>query len=554
MAKGYEYEIHTEGAENQIVVNQINDNNSSHRVYVGKPSTSKSIEILKQEAIKGVKMGYFLTELEIIMVDNMKLNGTYAKIVKDEKDKEEDEEDNVKETDTKLASRKLQTSSKTQDEEIKINGNPVFDPNAVNNMPNTVVNDKDAILKEQDKLKNNIVENNKLEMEKTENANTKDEDVDDPKLEAPVFGDMTPIYNSTTGKTDQDFISGEPLAPVEEDSLFEEVKDSSYGSYTGGGEDDIYSETNNQQYDTTSIISTNNDTTTSTNTTNTNTTNTNTGTSGTKKYNTTDAVGFSLKPGTTNVFISKRTKMEFTCFTKDEYPKFFRWLKSQAYTRNIKEIQEHCTAGTNKNWKTTNDYNQQMNAMIAWETDHTNPEIWVDDPKGTIDSKTGKVKKVNKGGRGWSAIAQHFSTFPDGGIACGIPLKQIPTGIKGRNSIGICIENKGGGMLGDERFGALQLEAILTLTAALCIRCNLDPDATNNDTSFSRDKPPQGGGSIIYHCWFAQKSCPGYYFGLTDDEISIVGKDGNTREACKKYFIPKVKRKILSIASAYKNA
>lgn len=140
--------------------------------------------------------------------------------------------------------RKIVTNSATQDKEVKINRSEPFDPNANSNMPNTVVKDKDEVDKDQEKLKDKVVDNNKTEMEKREDS---DKTIDDSTMshDHPEDPILEPTYESTSGKTTEELLNAEPL-PDQNDSMYEDVKDSSYGEYVGG-EDSIYGEENVSQ-------------------------------------------------------------------------------------------------------------------------------------------------------------------------------------------------------------------------------------------------------------------------------------------------------------------
>lgn len=126
--------------------------------------------------------------------------------------------------------------------------------------------------------------------------------------------------------------------------------------------------------------------------------------------------------------------------------------------------------------------------------------------------------------RGFSDIAQHFTTFPDGNIGTGRPLNSIPAGIKGANSNAICIENLGNFDQGGDQMTPGHKRAILALVGALCNRFVIPVDIKH----------------IVYHHWYdlnsgvrndgnggSTKSCPGTaFFG------------GNTPIACNTNFLP----------------
>ncbi len=98
--------------------------------------------------------------------------------------------------------------------------------------------------------------------------------------------------------------------------------------------------------------------------------------------------------------------------------------------------------------------------------------------------------------RGFSDIAQNLTTFPDGLIAVCRPLKTVPAGIKGKNTGGICIEHLGNFDAGGDTMTDEHRKTIIWLNAVLCKKFKLE---INRNT-------------IIYHHWFAGKSCPGTNF------------------------------------------
>jgi hypothetical protein len=110
--------------------------------------------------------------------------------------------------------------------------------------------------------------------------------------------------------------------------------------------------------------------------------------------------------------------------------------------------------------------------------------------------------------RGFSDIAQHFTTYPDGKICTGRSLNQIPAGIKGANTGAICIENVGNFDTNCDLMNTQHRDCIITLTAVLLKRFGLNPDENG----------------IIYHHWYdlntgkrtngtgSTKTCPGTNF------------------------------------------
>ena len=97
------------------------------------------------------------------------------------------------------------------------------------------------------------------------------------------------------------------------------------------------------------------------------------------------------------------------------------------------------------------------------------------------------------------------------------PLNKIPAGIRGKNKYGICIEHYGNFDLEGDEMTEEHKDTIEFINAALCIKFALIPSLD----------------SIIYHTWFAGKSCPGTNF-----------YGGNTTEDAYNNFIPKIKEKV----------
>jgi hypothetical protein len=187
-------------------------------------------------------------------------------------------------------------------------------------------------------------------------------------------------------------------------------------------------------------------------------------------------------------------KNEFTLFEFDE---FARWLTSLQVSRDIRWLQNHHTYIPSYAHFDGDNYLLLLRSMEA----------------GHLDS-------------GLSAIAQHLTTFPDGKIALCRDLDQIPAGIKGANTYGVCIEHLGNFDRQKDVMSDAQRQTILRLNALLCRKFGLLP----------------GTDTIVYHHWYdlvtgertdgagTTKSCPGtHFFG------------GNSVRACRKYFIPGVK-------------
>jgi hypothetical protein len=130
--------------------------------------------------------------------------------------------------------------------------------------------------------------------------------------------------------------------------------------------------------------------------------------------------------------------------------------------------------------------------------------------------------------RGFTEIAQNFTTFPDGKIMVCRSLNTIPAGIKGANTSGICIENVGNFDSKNDNMSTQQRECIIHITCSLLTRFKLIP---NENT-------------VVYHHWYdlntgkrimkegtgSTKTCPGTaFFG------------GNTVEAFKNGMLPLLK-------------
>jgi hypothetical protein len=88
--------------------------------------------------------------------------------------------------------------------------------------------------------------------------------------------------------------------------------------------------------------------------------------------------------------------------------------------------------------------------------------------------------------RGFTEIAQNFTTFPDGKIMVCRSIDKIPAGIKGANSYGVCIENVGNFDKGKDTMSADQRACIIAMTRGLLARFNLK----------ASDQ------SVVYHHWY----------------------------------------------------
>lgn len=188
------------------------------------------------------------------------------------------------------------------------------------------------------------------------------------------------------------------------------------------------------------------------------------------------------------------TAFGFTLYSIDE---FEAWIAGKSVARTITRIQQHHTFSPSYINCTPGNQLTLQNGMKNYHMTH-----------------------------GWSDIAQHFSTFPDGTIATGRSLEKAPGCIVGANSGAICIENVGDFDTGRDAMTAAQHETIVRMTAAMLKRFSLGAPDINN---------------VVYHHWFdlntgvktmgtgTTKSCPGTnFFG------------GNTRAAFEANFAPRV--------------
>ncbi|MFC4778421.1 N-acetylmuramoyl-L-alanine amidase [Paenibacillus sp. GCM10023252] len=184
------------------------------------------------------------------------------------------------------------------------------------------------------------------------------------------------------------------------------------------------------------------------------------------------------------------------------------WLYAQVVTRKILLIQNHHTAVPNYSHFDGSNHFARLEGMRSFHV-HT---------------------------RGFSATAQHFTTFPDGSIGVSLDrtMDDIPAGIKGANAYGICIEHLGNFDIGADQMTAAQKQAVIALNRMLCEKFNLPIDTEH----------------VVYHHWWSAqgsavydlktgsklagtsaKSCPGTgFFG------------GNTVVAAQNNFIPLIKR------------
>jgi len=189
---------------------------------------------------------------------------------------------------------------------------------------------------------------------------------------------------------------------------------------------------------------------------------------------------------------------------------FGEWLTAQNVNREINLIQQHHTYLPDYSHFTGSNHFERMRSMKTYHM-------------------------VNNG---WSDIAQHFTTFPDGMIGVCRPLNQIPVGIKGANARGICIEHFGNFDTGHDAMTTSHRNTIVQLTALLCRKFSLSPDTSH----------------IVYHHWYdlisgirrdgkgTTKSCPGTaFFG------------GNKVADAQQEFIPLIKAAIQKYGQSTNN-
>ena len=181
------------------------------------------------------------------------------------------------------------------------------------------------------------------------------------------------------------------------------------------------------------------------------------------------------------------TKFGFTKFTFSE---FETWLNNLRVARTILYIQQHHTWVPSYIHFTGNNHFERQQAM----------------------------ERFHKESRGFTHIAQHFTTFPDGTIVSGRSMEINPAGISNFNNHAVCIEHLGDFDDGKDVMTDAQRELIINMTAVICKRYNIEPN-TNN---------------IVYHHWYDPgKSCCGTnFFG------------GNKRADAEAIFIPLVKAKV----------
>ncbi len=184
-------------------------------------------------------------------------------------------------------------------------------------------------------------------------------------------------------------------------------------------------------------------------------------------------------------------------FSIIEPEEFHLWLRSQNVTRKIRTVQQHHTYIPDYSHFRGNNHFDLLESM---ERSHLE--------------------------RGFSDIAQHFTTFPDGNIGTGRNLNKIPAGIKGANTGAICIENLGCFDKARDMITDAQKRTIIQTTATLLNSFGITADTDG----------------IIYHHWFdlstgertdgtgTTKSCPGTNFF-----------EGNSVSDCQEHFLPLIR-------------
>lgn len=196
---------------------------------------------------------------------------------------------------------------------------------------------------------------------------------------------------------------------------------------------------------------------------------------------------------------------KFVELTLDE---FNQWLKDNDYSRKINLIQNHHTYLPDL---TTYKKNAAKVSNIQWCKNMESFHV-----------------KTN----GWSEIAQNITTFPDGKIVLCRDFNKVPSGIKGANSSGLCMEHVGNFDVGKDVMTDEHNKTIIGINALLCREFKIEPS----------DK------TIVYHHWYdlvsgkrlngkgSTKSCPGTnFFG------------GNTVENFNTTFLPLVKSYLATI-------
>lgn len=165
-------------------------------------------------------------------------------------------------------------------------------------------------------------------------------------------------------------------------------------------------------------------------------------------------------------------------FTKMTAAEFTTWIAQQTVPRMIHTLQQHHT------WRPNYSHFNGSNHFTLQDN----------------------MRHHHVANNGWSDIGQHFSIFPDGVVVTGRALNRAPACIRNKNAGAICIENVGDFDIGRDTMTAAHESAILTVSAAILRR-------------FSAIKANENG--VVYHHWFASKSCPGTAFFGGNDRASF---------------------------------
>ncbi len=215
-----------------------------------------------------------------------------------------------------------------------------------------------------------------------------------------------------------------------------------------------------------------------------------------------------LQPGMIIKIPPKKLAMQGThiLMTKEE---FKEWLFNSKISRKIAIIQHHHTWRPSYAHFKGNNHFQLLNSM----------------------------EHFHKSKMGWKTIAQNITTFPDGKIAVSRPFNMTPEGSIGAiaNAEGITIENVGNFNAGNDVMTKEQKDAIIYVTALLCLKFNLIPSVD----------------SITYHHWWRYKTGERVLDNAKDYEVkSCPGTaffGGNCTKSAQKYFYPLVVQKMNEI-------
>lgn len=199
-----------------------------------------------------------------------------------------------------------------------------------------------------------------------------------------------------------------------------------------------------------------------------------------------------------------QSKGNFILF--DSRNEFKTWLANQKVSRIIKLIQNHHTWIPNYSHFKGNNHFDRLESM---RNSHIERDL--------------------------GDVAQHLTTFPDGKIAYSVsrPFNEIPTGIKGANLNGICIEHFGNFDIGGDTMTEEHTKTILFLNKVLCEKFNLPIDTEH----------------VVYHHWYAANGKQAYNLKTGSRTNELPAKTcpgtnffkGNTVLDAKNNYIPLVK-------------